>query len=133
MEVRQIEAKQVKKGTYVMIEDAPCVVIDVRVSSPGKHGSAKCRIVAEGIADGKRREITLPGSAKIPSPAVDKRKAQILAVMGDMVQLMDLENYDVFELKVPDDLKNEVSEGAEAEYWVLAGRDKVLVSVRKSE
>jgi translation initiation factor 5A len=133
MDVKQIEAKQVKKGTYVMIDDAACVVIDVRVSAPGKHGSAKCRIVAEGIADGKRREITLPGSAKIPSPTVDKRKAQILSIMGDMVQLMDLENYDVFELKVPEDLKNEVVEGAEAEYWVLAGRDKVLVNVRKSE
>ncbi len=132
MDVRQIEAKQVKKGTYVMIDDVACVVTDVRVSSPGKHGSAKCRIIAEGIADGKRREITLPGSAKIPSPAVDKRKAQVISITGEMAQLMDLENYEVFELKIPEDMKGQLVEGAEAEYWVLAGRDRVLVKVRKS-
>ncbi len=133
MDVKLIEAKQAKKGTYVMIDNVPCVVIDMKVSSPGKHGSAKCRIIAEGIADGKRREVTLPGSAKIPSPNVDKRKAQIVAVLGDTVQLMDLETYEVFELRIPEDLKNDVVEGAEAEYWVLAGKDRVLVKVKKGE
>ncbi len=133
MDVKLIEAKQAKKGTYVMIDNVPCVVIDMKVSSPGKHGSAKCRIIAEGIADGKRREITLPGSTKVPSPNVDKRKAQIVAVLGDTVQLMDLETYEVFELRIPEDLKNAVVEGAEAEYWVLAGKDRVLVKVKKGE
>ncbi len=133
MDVKQIEAKQAKKGTYVMIDDVPCVVIDLKVASTGKHGAAKCRIIAEGITDGKRREITVPGNTKIQSPNVDKRKGQIIAVLGDTVQVMDLETYEVFDMNLPENLKNEVKEGAEAEYWVLAGRDRVLMKVKKAE
>ena len=31
---------------------------------------------------------------KVQVPMIDKRKAQVLAVMGDEIQLMDLETYE---------------------------------------
>jgi len=57
MEVVMKEAKQFRKGDFIMIDDVPCRVVDISLSKPGKHGSAKARIIAVGIIDGKKREI----------------------------------------------------------------------------
>jgi len=40
---------------------------------------------------------------------------------------MDLETYDTFELKVPEDLKGNVVQGSDVSYWIIEGR-KMLVS-----
>ena len=45
-------AKELKQGKYVLIDDIPCRIVNIESSKPGKHGSAKVRLVAIGIFDG---------------------------------------------------------------------------------
>ena len=85
------EIRTLKENRYIIIDDEPCKIINITKSKPGKHGEAKARIEAIGIFDGSKRSIVNPVSHKVHVPIIDKRNAQVVAVMGDNVQLMDFE------------------------------------------
>ncbi|UCC33474.1 MAG: translation initiation factor IF-5A [Candidatus Bathyarchaeota archaeon] len=115
-------------GSYVMIEDEPCRIADYSKSKPGKHGSAKARIVAIGVFDGTKRTLVKPVSAQVEVPIIEKRGAQVIALLPSAVQLMDLETYDVFEAPTPEDktLASGLASGVEVEYWRILGRTKIM-------
>jgi len=127
MSTMKAAIKSLKQGKYVMIDGEPCKVISVSVSVPGKHGGAKARLDATGIFDDRRRSIVKPADTELDVPIIEKKTAQVVALTGDMAQLMDLETYDTFELKVPEDLKGNVVQGSDVSYWIIEGR-KMLVS-----
>lgn len=120
----QMEAGKVREGTYVMIEGEPCEVRSVSKSSPGKHGSAKAKIKAKGIFDGKNKHITKPVDSMMMSPDVEKKIGQIVSKEGDIAQVMDMDSYETEEMQLPEDLS--VSEGQEIEYKVIEDRKLVL-------
>jgi len=120
---RQVEAKSVKKGSYIMIDDEPCEVRKTKKSAPGKHGHAKYRIQARGVFDDKTRTVTKPGDRKLMSPDVNKKIGQIVSRDGSIAQVMDMDTYETEEMQMPDDLS--VSEGEEIEYWVIADRNLI--------
>lgn len=113
--------KNLKKGHYVLIDDVPCRVVSVVKSKAGKHGGAKCRLEGIGLFDGRRKSIVKPADAKVSVPMILKKKAQILAVIGERVQLMDLSDYSTFELNVPEELKGKLNSGEEVNYSEIAG------------
>lgn len=120
----QVEASNLRKGSYVIIEDEPCEVRGVSKSSPGKHGSAKIKIKARGVFDGKDRHVTKPGDKMMMSPEVDKKIGQIVSKDGNIAQVMDMDTYETSEMELPGDL--EVSEGEEIEFKMFDDREKVI-------
>lgn len=121
METTTTIIKTLKKGSYVMIDGIPCKVMTINVSKSGKHGGAKCRVEGMGLLDGRRRSVVKPGDAKVDVPIVTKKKAQILAITNDNVQLMDLSDYSTFELKIPEELKGKIKSGEEVNYFEIIG------------
>jgi translation initiation factor 5A len=69
-----------------------------------------------------------PVSARIEVPILEKRSGQVVSIIGDTVQLMDLETYETFETEMPkeDEVKNKLTPGIEVEYWKVAGRIKII-------
>lgn len=124
---KQVEASSVREGSIVMIEEEPCEVRSVSKSSPGKHGSAKCKIKARGIFDDKDRHITKPGDSVMMSPEVDKKAGQIVSRDGNIAQVMDMDTYETQEMELPDDL--DAGEGEEIKFWDVDGR--ILVKGKK--
>lgn len=127
-DVRIVEVSSLKVGKYVLIDDAPCKIVDLSKSKPGKHGEAKVRIVGIGVFDDRKRELFKPAGHKVHAPVIDKRTAQVLTVVGDSVQLMDMETYETFELDMPAEaeLRNNISEGVEVFYISAVGQKKIL-------
>ena len=121
--------KSLQPGRYVVIDDEPCKVLSVTTSVPGKHGGAKARLEAIGLFDNKRRSVVKPASAEIDVPIVEKKTGQVVAIMGNMAQIMDMETYETFESPIPDELKDKIAQGGEILYWVVMGR-KMLVQVK---
>ncbi len=122
---QQAEVRQLREGGYVIIDDEPCEILSISVSKPGKHGAAKARVDAIGIFDGQKRSIVQPVTAKIYIPIVERKRAQIISVTGDVAQLMDLETYETFELQIPDELKEKVEAGKEVIYLESLGKRKI--------
>ena len=128
MSKKPVDAGSIREGSFIIIDDVPCKVVEVEKSKPGKHGSAKARIVAIGIFDGVKRSIVTPVDAKVEVPIVEKKTAQVLAVTGDSVQLMDMETYETFELPLPieEEISSKLSPGVEVEYWNILDQRKIM-------
>ena len=120
---------QLKKGSYVMLEEAACVVTDTQTSRTGKHGHAKVRVVAVGILDNKKRDVVMPAHDNVEVPIIDKLNAQVLSVAEDVANVMDMENYETFDLKIPEDLKDKVIAGAQVVYWNILG-ERIMKQLR---
>ena len=118
-----------QKGSYIVIEGVACKVVDTQTSRPGKHGHAKVRLTGVGLIDDKKRVIVLPGHDNVDVPIVEKKSAQVLSVHGDMANVMDSENYETFDLKIPDELKGTVVEGVQVMYWDILG-EKVMKQLK---
>lgn len=118
-DVKHISVSSLQKGKYCVIDGAPCIVQDVKISRPGKHGHAKVNLMAVGMLDGKKRNCIMPGHDMIESPIIEKRNAQVLSITGDMCNVMDSESFETFDLEIPAELKAELVEGVTIVYWVI--------------
>lgn len=119
----QTEAGKVREGSYVIIDGDPCEVRSVSKSSPGKHGSAKAKIKAKGVFDGKNRHITKPVDSMMMSPSVERKTGQVVSKEGKIAQVMDMDTYETEEMELPEDLN--ASEGDEIEFQVFDDRKLV--------
>ena len=119
------EVRTLRVNRYMIIDEEPCKIMSITTSKPGKHGEAKARIEAIGIFDGQKRSVVRPVKHKVHVPLIDKRTAQILALLGDHVQLMDLETYETFEMSIPDEFKGQLKPGEEISYLEALGRKKI--------
>jgi len=125
MSWEQAEMRELKVNRYVVIDDEPCKIISIQMSKPGKHGEAKARLEAVGLFDGQKRSVVHPVTPKVRVPMIDKRKAQVLSIHENKAQLMDLENYETFELEVPEELRGSLQAGQEQMYLETLGRRKL--------
>ena len=121
----QAEVRELKEGRYVVVDEEPCKILSIQMSKPGKHGEAKARIDAVGLFDEKKRSIVHPVTHKVQVPMIDKRKAQILAISGKEVQLMDLENFENFSLAITEEFEGQLHPGEEVMYMIALGRRKI--------
>ena len=126
MATKVAEIKTLKQGKYLVLGGEASKITSISTSSPGKHGAAKARIEAVGIFDNQKRSLVKPVNAKVDIPIIDKRVGQVLAIMGEEVQLMDLETYETIDLPIPEALKGEIVEGKEVEYIKAMGNMKIM-------
>lgn len=119
------EVRTLKVNRYIIIDGEPCKIVSISTSKPGKHGEAKARIEAIGIFDQQKRSIVHPVTHKVSVPIINKGTAQVIAVMGDTVQLMDMETYDTFDMPIPEEFKGQLEAGKEIQYLEALGRRKI--------
>lgn len=125
---KPMELGALRIGSYVLVDNEPCRIVSYTKSKPGKHGSAKARVVAIGVLDGSKRTFVRPVSAQVEVPIIEKKAGQVIALLPAAVQVMDLESYEVFEAPLPDDkeLKSKLASGVEVEYWQILGRTRIM-------
>jgi translation initiation factor 5A len=116
-----------KVGSYIIIDGEPCRIVSYDHSKPGKHGSAKARVAAMGVFDGSRHSLVSPVSASVEVPLIDKRNGQVISISGQVLQIMDLETFEVFETSaVEDEIRDKINQGGEVEYWKVLERIKIV-------
>ena len=108
----------------MMMEDTPCKITAYSTAKPGKHGSAKARIEARGVFDDKKRSLSQPVDQKIWVPMIERKQGQVVAVEGEDAQVMDLETYETFTMRVPED--ETFTPDEEIEYLEFEGQRKVI-------
>ncbi|MDR3222344.1 MAG: translation initiation factor IF-5A [Methanobrevibacter sp.] len=126
MSKKVVEVKTLKEGKYIILDGEASKITSISTSSPGKHGASKARLEAVGVFDNQKRTITKPVDTKVDIPMIDKRTGQVLALMGNEVQIMDLESYETLELPIPNELKDKLGEGTEIEYIEALGNFKIM-------
>ena len=126
---KPVDVGELRVGGYMIIEGEPCRIVDIAKSKPGKHGSAKARIVAIGVFDNQKRQFVKPVDLGAEVPIIDKRTGQVFSVNPTGIQIMDLETYDYIAAPFPNEdevPKAKLTPGTEIEYWKILGRVKIV-------
>lgn len=116
---------QLKIGGFVLIDGQVCQIKSMEKSKPGKHGSAKARITAVGLFSGQKKNLLKPTSADVEVPIIKRGNAQVVAVMGDIVQIMDSQDYSTMDVKKPKDISG-LESGVDVEYVAYGDHVKIL-------
>ncbi|MFX0144992.1 MAG: translation initiation factor IF-5A [Candidatus Hodarchaeota archaeon] len=133
MSIRRTEIQKLKTGQYIMVDEEPCIIKSTERSKSGKHGHAKVRITCVGMFDNNKRSLTFPSGSMVEVPEITKGNAQINFIEENSINIMDLESYESFDVKWPqeEELKNKLKElqanpsqisATQVEYWQLAGK-----------
>ena len=127
------ELGSLKVGSFILLPVSdqptgePCRITEYDTSKPGKHGSAKARIVAVGIYDGQKRPHVGPVSMQVHVPLIDKRTGQIISIVGSKIQVMDSETFETIDVDMIDkELEGALDQGKDIEYWNVMGRTKIM-------
>ena len=121
MVAKIISATEARVGTNIIEDGQFFTVRKMDVSKTGKHGHAKCRIEAVNILTGNKKIFVIPGHDKIEVPLVNKNKGQILSVSESSANIMDLESFETIDIAVPEELKGQLAENDNIEYWNIEG------------
>ena len=127
------ELGSLKVGSYILLPVSdqptgePCRITEYDTSKPGKHGSAKARIVAVGIYDGQKRPHVGPVSMQIHVPLIDKRTGQIISIVDSKIQVMDSETFETIDVDmINEELEGTLEQSKDIEYWNVMGRTKIM-------
>jgi len=124
---KPVELGALRVGSYIIIDGEPCRIMNYTKSKPGKHGSAKARIVAVGVFDEAKRTLVKPVNAQVEVPIIEKKGGQVIALLPAAVQVMDLETYEIFEAPLPEEeIKSKLASGVEVEYWRILGKTRIM-------
>ena len=121
MVLKIINATEARVSTNILIDGEPYTIKKIDISRTGKHGHSKARIEAVGIINEQKKVFVIPGHDKLEVPLVDKRKGQVLSI-AEKVSLMDLENFETIDVPCPDEIKSELAENSNVEYWDIEGK-----------
>jgi translation initiation factor 5A len=124
MSREQMEVRDLQEGNYVMMDDSPCKITAYSTAKPGKHGSAKARIEGQGVFDDKKRSLSQPVDQKVWVPMIERKQGQVVSVDGSDAQIMDLETYETFTMRVPED--ESLAPDDEIEYLEYEGQRKIV-------
>ena len=120
------EVRMLKEGRYVIMDDVPCTIVNITTSKPGKHGAAKARMDGIGVFDSQKRTAVQPVTSKMYVPIIVRRSGQVLSVSDDTAQIMDMEDYSIIELKIPENMKERVEPGKELSFLHYEGKYKIV-------
>lgn len=126
MVLELINATAAKSGKTIIVDGEAYTVRSNDISKSGKHGASKCRIEAISIFTGKKKVIAVPGSHRFEVPLVQKKKAQVLSLEGEMVSVMDLESYETVSMPYMEDIKADLAPEKQVEYWDVEGKTAVM-------
>lgn len=127
-EKKFVQAGSLKPGSLVLIDGEVCQVKSTEKSKPGKHGSAKVRVVANNIFTFQKRGLLKGTDVEVEQPIVPKRSAQVVAVIADTVQIMDVETYETMDAPKNPELSG-LKSGDEVEYQKWA--DSIRINRKK--
>ncbi|MBI4451642.1 translation initiation factor IF-5A [Candidatus Woesearchaeota archaeon] len=122
-------AGALREGSFVLLENVACKVVNAETSKSGKHGHAKIRIVAIGLIDNKKRDVVMPAHDNVEVPIIEKRTAQVLSLSGDTANVMDAETFETFDMPIPEELKGSVVEGSQVLYWIIQDQ-KIMKQIK---
>jgi elongation factor P len=114
-----------KRGLVIQLDAAPCLIVDVTVSSPTARGAnTMVKTKYRNLITGQVLEKTFRSGDKVDEADFERHKGQFLYADGARGVFMDLENYEQFEMEEGDFelLSPYLLEGTEVVLGLFEGR-----------
>jgi elongation factor P len=114
-----------KKGLVIQLDGAPCLIVDITVSSPTARGAnTMVRTKYRNLITGQVLEKTFRSGDKVDEADFERHKGQFLYADGARGVFMDLENYEQYEMEESafEALAPFLLEGTEVVLGIFEGR-----------
>lgn len=119
-------AKDIKNGTIVVHNDAPCLIESIQVQSPSARGGATLyKFRARNVVTKNKVDITLKGTEGLDDADFKKREVSVMYQDAEALHLMDTESYEQYALPLEDC-------AAELQY-MKEGQDGLLALIYNDE
>jgi len=121
-----IEIKKLSKGSYIAHKDEPYIIRDIKSVIIGTHSHAKIKAEIEGLFSGKKETLSIASHERVEDVEIIRAHGQLIAKMGESVQVMSMDDYSVFDAEISPELLSAVSEGDDVTYINFKGRVRVI-------
>ncbi|RII28112.1 MAG: elongation factor P [Geobacter sp.] len=114
-----------KKGLVIQLDGAPCLIVDVTVSSPTARGAnTMVKTKYRNLITAQVLEKTFRSGDKVDEADFERHKGQYLYADGSRGVFMDLENFEQFEMEEEafEPLAPYLLEGTEVVLGLFEGR-----------
>ncbi len=114
-----------KRGLVIQLDGAPCVIVDITVSSPTARGAnTMVKTKYRNLITSQVLEKTFRSGDKVDEADFERHKGQFLYADGDRGIFMDLENYEQYEMEAGDfsAISPFLLEGIEVVLGIFEGR-----------
>lgn len=115
-------AKDIKTGAVVVFEENPVMIENIHVQTPSARGAATLyKYRARNLITRNKVDIVLKGTDSLPEADFAKRVVKLMYRDPTHLHLMDVENYDQFQLALEDapDQVPYVTESLEGMYALI--------------
>jgi elongation factor P len=89
----EIKAGNIRKGTYILFKNDPCLVTKTDFMSPGK-GSAFMRVKLKNIRTSTTQEFTYKSTENVEMAEISSQQMQFLYLDADEAVFMDARSYE---------------------------------------
>lgn len=94
-----ITTADLKRGTVILLDKAPCIALDIQTQSPSaRGGSTLVKMKYRNLLTSQVLEKTFKAGDRLDEADFERRKGQFLYASGDGGVFMDLENYEQHEI-----------------------------------
>jgi elongation factor P len=101
-------AKEIKTGEVVVYEGAPVIIESLNVQSPSARGAATLyKFRGRNAVTRQKVDITLKGTESLDQADFERRDVQVMFADATHLHLMDIENYNQYEVAL-DDVRDQI-------------------------
>ncbi|MGK2905506.1 MAG: elongation factor P [Desulfuromonadales bacterium] len=118
-------SNDLKRGQVILLDNAPCLVLDTSSQSPSaRGGSTLIKAKYRNLLTSQVLEKTFKAGDRVDAADFEKRKGQFLYADGDNGIFMDLASYEQYELgdEMYGPVKGYLTDGADVVLGVFEGQ-----------
>ena len=122
-------ATELKKGMYFLLNNQLVRVTKKEIVVYGTHSHSKLKIFYTDVKGSGEKFVNMKHEDKIEILDIIRKTGQVISKTDNSVQIMDMQSYETFDMKIPEELKDQVKENVTVAYWVILD-DKVMKEVK---
>lgn len=120
------EAKDIKAGNYIKINNEILKVTRKEVVAYGTHCHSKTKLFVQGLFSKGEKSINLGHHDKVETVDIIRKEGQVIAKLPDKVQVMDAVSYETVDADVDPELLKEINEGDNVTFVNFEGKSMVI-------
>lgn len=120
------EAKELKPGNYIKINNEIVKVVRKEVVAYGTHSHSKTKLFVQGLFSKGEKSINLNHHDNVEMVEIIRKEGQVIAKLPDKVQVMDSVSYETVDADVDNELLGELNEGDTVTFINFEGNAKII-------
>lgn len=105
------EAKELKQGNYIKLNNEIVRVVRKEVVACGTHSHSKTKLFVQGLFSKGEKSVNMSHHDNVETVEIIKKEGQVISKLPNQVQIMDSTSFETFDADLDKELLEELNEG----------------------